>query len=79
MAKLHQKYAAFWVVLVATWIILQYNKNEFESEHVRWFIDVSPVYLVMTFGSYCLFKLGYDVLTFNDYPDEIGKLAEVSV
>ena len=31
------------------------------------------------FGCYCLGKLGYDLVTFNDYPKEIQKLEEVGI
>ena len=79
MAKLHQKYALVAFVLVASWTVLQFRKNDFESMQIRFYIDVAPLYLLMTFGSYCLFKLGYDVMTFNDYPKEIEKLSDVSV
>jgi hypothetical protein len=79
MVKKHQKAAGVAITLIAVWFALQYKKAEFASEIIRWYIDVSPLFLVMTFGSYCLFKLGYDLLTFNNYPDEIEKLADVSL
>ena len=77
--KLHVKYAIFCLAIASLWIWLKLNRDTFGSEKAAWFIDVSPLYLVMAFGSYCLFKLGYDILTFNNYPAEIGKLAKVII
>lgn len=40
-------------------------------------IKTIPGYLLIVFGCYCLGKLGYDLVTFNDYPHEIQKLEAV--
>ena len=32
----------------------------------------------MNFGCYCLFRLGLDLCTFNNYPIEIKKLEQVN-
>ena len=76
--KLHVQYALILGGIIAFWCGLQYNRGNIASEIVVWYVDVFPLYCLMTFGSYCLFKLGYDLFTFNDYPDEINKLADVS-
>ena len=46
---------------------------------VSWWTDVSPWYSLIIFGCYCLARLGKDLLTYNDYPLEIGKLEQVRV
>jgi hypothetical protein len=47
------------------------------SERNRWLRRVWPWYLLMSLGSYCLFKLGFDLLTFQDCPHEIKLLEAV--
>lgn len=42
--------------------------------NAKWFIDIAPWYSLILFGCYCLTKLGIDLLTFNDYPEEIFNL-----
>jgi dolichyl-phosphate mannosyltransferase polypeptide 3 len=44
------------------------------SPLAQWLVDVCPWYVLIVFGCYCLTKLGYDLLTFNDYPAEIALL-----
>jgi len=76
--KIHQSYALILIIVTTVWCGLQYNKSSIDSSVMQWYIDVFPIYMVMVFGSYCLGKLGYDVLVFNDYPEEITKLGVVS-
>eukprot|EP01038_Epipyxis_sp_PR26KG_P004532 gene4532-6398_t len=45
-----------------------------DYDFLQWIIHIIPWYSLMIFGSYCLGKLGYDLMVFNDYPDEIKKL-----
>ncbi len=45
-----------------------------ENMKIRWIINIIPWYSLICFGCYCLMKIGFDLLTFNDYPLEIGKL-----
>ena len=40
-------------------------------------IKALPCYLLIIFGCFCLGKLGYDLISFNDLPNEIHKLEEV--
>lgn len=76
--KLHQKYALIFLIITFVWCGLQCNKSSIESPVAQWYVDVFPIYMVMMFGCYCLGKLGFDVLVFNDYPEEIVKLGAVS-
>ena len=79
--KRAQYYAAAIVTVALSWLYLMINRtsdNLSLDSRQQWIITVFPWLLLMTFGCYCLFKLGYDLLTFNDYPKEIGKLAEVA-
>ena len=71
-------YALVAVISIAAWIYMKATKDA-HSSLINWFTDVSPWYALMTFGSYCLAKLGYDLLTFNDYPKEIKKLEQVKL
>ena len=73
--KKHQIYGLCAVIVIAVWSFLEFNKSLIPNEIARWYIDVAPLFVVMTFGSYCLFKLGYDVVSFNDFPNEIEKLS----
>jgi hypothetical protein len=34
-------------------------------------VNVLPCYALIAFGSFCLARLGLDLLTFNDYPEQI--------
>jgi dolichol-phosphate mannosyltransferase subunit 3 len=71
--KRHQAYGASAVVLISVWVYLKffYQKSSATGE---WLVDVAPFYILICFGCYCLSKLGTDLYTFNDYPDEIFKL-----
>ena len=71
--KRHQAYGASAIILISTWVYLKvfYQKSSAADE---WLIDVTPSYIVICFGCYCLSKLGSDLFSFNDYPDEITKL-----
>ncbi|KAK5135245.1 hypothetical protein LTR08_005495 [Meristemomyces frigidus] len=37
-------------------------------------IPVLPIWAIVSFGAYLLFKLGYGVLTFNDVPEARAEL-----
>ena len=45
-----------------------------ENEQASWYLNILPFYCIILFGCYCLARLGLDLLTFNDYPEEIMKL-----
>lgn len=70
-------YAVRLVLFVGIWLWLYCLPNEGKSPYFKWILDVFPWYSLIAFGSYCLGKLGYDLLTFNDYPKEIKKLEQV--
>lgn len=74
--KRSSSYGLVLFILASAWIFMKVTKVQ-HSERVNWFADVSPWYLLIVFGCYCLAKLGYDLLTFNDYPKEIKKLEQV--
>lgn len=69
-------YGAVIIVWVAIWSYFKLSQNHF-SERVNWFTNVSPWYVLIIFGCYCLAKLGLDLLSFNEYPHEIKKLEQV--
>ncbi len=70
-------YAAVLFAIAAVWIGLKLKFSGHENDKIVFLINVFPWFLLMTFGSYCVTKLGYDMLTFNDYPEEIKVLGEV--
>ena len=71
--KRHQAYVGAAVVVVFAWTYLKMydEKSSFEQ---KWLIDIFPWYSLICFGCYCLSKIGYDLYSFNDYPQEILKL-----
>ena len=69
-------YGAVIFVWVAVWLYFKLSQNRF-SDKVNWLTDVSPWYMLILVGCYCLAKLGMDLLSFNDYPHEIKKLEQV--
>ncbi len=75
--KRHVAYGAILFCAIAIWIALKFSLSGASPSLLTWFVDVSPWYCLMTFGSYCLGRLGMDLLTFNDYPEEIKKLEKV--
>ena len=46
-------------------------------DKLDWILAVWPWYTLMVFGCYCLYRLGKDIVSFNDYPEEIKKLEKV--
>lgn len=69
-------YGAVLIILASAWAYMKISSAHF-SDRVNWFTNVSPWYFLIVFGCYCLAKLGFDLLTFNDYPHEIKKLEQV--
>jgi len=41
-----------------------------------WYLQVAPLYALVTIGSLLLGKLGWDLIRFNDFPGEIKKLED---
>ena len=75
--KRYQIYGASFVVGIAVWLALMSFRREFGSEPIAKVVEVIPLYLIMTLGSYCLGKLGYDLLVFREDPREITALEKV--
>ena len=76
--KRYLVYGTVLVVLVGIWLRMKiyYSATTNQPEQQPWvfIVDVMPWYSLICFGCYCLTKLGYDLLTFNDYPEEIRRL-----
>lgn len=45
---------------------------------LRWVVAALPFYALVSLGCYLLARLGYDVLSFRDYPEERVRLEKVS-
>jgi dolichyl-phosphate mannosyltransferase polypeptide 3 len=69
-------YALVALLCAAVWGYLKFS-SETLPKIVNWYTNVAPWYSLILFGCYCLAKLGFDLLTFNDYPKEIKKLEQV--
>lgn len=75
--KRHHIYAVVLTVASLLWLWAKSFQRTMADPRVARLIDVAPWYMLVCFGSYCLGKLGIDLLTFNNYPAEIGKLERV--
>ena len=71
--KRHQTYGLVLLTIVLQWTYLKLTVNQ-PSKELKWIIDILPWYSLICCGCYCLSKLGYDLILFNDYPLEIAKL-----
>ena len=78
--KRYQVYGTVLVILSGMWLRMKiyYMDGKIQPEQQPWvfIVDVIPWYSLICFGCYCLTKLGYDLLTFNDYPNEIRRLEQ---
>ena len=87
--KRHQVYFVVLFVFIALYCTLYYSMLTYPelSQFVQsqyglsyaqamFWIQVAPWYALICFGCYCLTKLGIDLLTFRDCPQEIPKLAK---
>ena len=65
---------------VSAWIGFYYCKQHeitgINQDIYLWYLQVAPLYTLVAIGSVLLGKLGWDLIRFNDYPDEIKKLEE---
>lgn len=70
--KRHVEVGLTIISFILMWIggKMVYAKNK----QISWYLNIMPFYAIILFGCYCLAKLGIDLLTFNDYPEEIIKL-----
>ena len=68
-------YISVLAALVAIWagLIILVQQSGY---HEKWstIVYALPLYGLVCLGSFCVGKLGIDLLTFNDYPHEIGAL-----
>lgn len=75
--KRHQTYFTLLFLASLTWLSIFSYSYYYNISKLKYFTSVLPWLLLMWFGCYCLFKLGIDLLSFNDYPKEIHKLEKV--
>lgn len=79
MKRSHQ-YSLILIFLVISWLlgtILLYYDVIYD-EKIVWLLWIWPMFLLISLGCYCLGRLGYDLLTFGDYPQEIFALEKVN-
>ena len=72
--KRYHAYVGILLIACAIWLTSMINIDSINSDNHKWIIKVAPLYFIMLFGTYCLSKLGFDLVTFNDYPKEIQSL-----
>ena len=67
-------YLSYIVIFILAWLLFGILSFYYDLDNFKWLFYVTPWLLLVWFGCYCLARLGIDLLTFNDYPDEIKKL-----
>lgn len=90
--KRHQKFFIFAFMVVSAYLsarklvdspfFAQHQSTKSLHAHIpqiKFLLDVLPWYSLVLFGCYCLGKLGIDMLSFRDCPQDIPKLAEVII
>ena len=75
--KRHQNYFKFLILAILAWLSVFSYSFYYNFSELKYFTSVLPWLLLMWFGCYCLFRLGVDLLSFNDYPNEVYKLEQV--
>lgn len=58
-------------ILALVWFALYWYTEDAKHKEI---VSLLPWYALILLGSYCLGKLGFDLVCFNDYPSEITKL-----
>ena len=68
-------YISVLAALVAIWagLIILVQQSGYDEKWSN-IVYALPLYGLVCLGSFCVGKLGMDLLTFNDYPQEIGAL-----
>lgn len=66
----------FLLALAALWALLYTAVIPLPDTVRTEVVPVLPWWLLVSFGSYALFTLGYDVVTFNDKPEKYRELME---
>lgn len=67
-------YISVLAALVALWVGLVVYVQQTGYEKWSKIVYALPLYGLVCLGSFCIGKLGIDLLTFHDYPHEIGAL-----
>ncbi len=76
--KRHQIYIVSSFFLVSFWFLLKFTNKFPMSDDFKFVVDVVPWLILMWFGCFCLAKLGFDLICFNDFPQEILVLEKVT-
>ena len=59
------------------WLGIFLNQDELSNATWRFYLTIGPpVFAILLFGIGCFTKLVYDISTFNNYPEEIPRLAD---
>lgn len=66
--------ALFLGVLSLAWLALLFGVAPLPRTIQNEIVPVLPWWALVSFGSYALFTLGYDVVTFNDKPEKMKEL-----
>ena len=61
-------------MLLSLWILSSYL---IETPYISRIIFTFPWLSLISFGSFCLARIGWDLLTFNDFPEEVKVLERV--
>ncbi|ODV88662.1 hypothetical protein CANCADRAFT_27990 [Tortispora caseinolytica NRRL Y-17796] len=78
VSRAHQFISSTSTVATA-WALVYFNVLSVPPE-AKAAIDIFPLWAIVAFGSYMLFKLGWDVFSFNDrkdaYDELVGEIQE---
>jgi hypothetical protein len=77
MIKRYEQYISNAIIGITYWGLLKYLGIYLKLDNIDRLANVIPWLLLMWFGCYCLAKLGWDLLSYNDYPSEIKSLEKV--
>lgn len=75
--KRYLSYLSALVTTVVIWFIIGIYGYLNQNKDIVWIFHVLPFIILIYFGCYCLLRLGWDLLMFNDFPSEVGALAKV--
>jgi hypothetical protein len=64
-------YFSIFTAVALAWVALYWCIEDGKHKEI---VSLLPWYALILLGSYCLCKLGLDLVSFNDYPLEIQKL-----
>ena len=69
-------YFRIFLGILSIWTGLKIGVKTEEFPNARQIVDYFPLLAVAAFALACAGKLGFDISTFNNYPQEIGKLEQ---